>query len=401
MLEETVRLNTLRLRNHPSLVMWGAGNESPNPFGLAIDMMGRLSIELDGSRAFHRGEPWGGSIHNYNCYWGRQHLDHNLGMTTDFFGEFGLACMPMYESVQRYLPDDEKGLWPPSPDGSFAYHTPIFNTRDDVSRLTQYAQYFVSEDCSMEEFTVGSQLSQATGVRHPLELARTRWPQCAGALYYKMNDNFPAASWACADWYGAPKIGHYIFQDAFAPLHACVILSRLNFEGTPVELPVYLLDDANALEGTEWQVVVRAVDSHLQEVKRQGFSGQGSVTAPLRLGEFPLSFEETDSSPLLIVAEVLKDGQVADRTFYWSNYEAVKGCLFSLPQTTLQMSVTGNQVTVTNTGDLPAVAVNVAQPGHLDTFTVSDNYFWLDAGESWTVEVNDTDGLTVGAWNVD
>jgi beta-mannosidase len=38
-LEKTVRVHTKRLRNYPSLVMYGAGNESPNPFGKAIDMM--------------------------------------------------------------------------------------------------------------------------------------------------------------------------------------------------------------------------------------------------------------------------------------------------------------------------------------------------------------------------
>ena len=36
-LEETVRMNTLRLRNHPSLVMWGGGNESSKPSGRAIN----------------------------------------------------------------------------------------------------------------------------------------------------------------------------------------------------------------------------------------------------------------------------------------------------------------------------------------------------------------------------
>lgn len=56
-LQETVERNTKRLRNHPSLIMWGAGNESDKPFGPAIDMMGRLSIELDGTRPFHRGKP--------------------------------------------------------------------------------------------------------------------------------------------------------------------------------------------------------------------------------------------------------------------------------------------------------------------------------------------------------
>ena len=70
-LEETVRHNTIRLRNHPSLVMWGGGNESSEPSGPAIDMMGRYSQELDSTRAFHRGEPWGGSIHSHDVYWGR------------------------------------------------------------------------------------------------------------------------------------------------------------------------------------------------------------------------------------------------------------------------------------------------------------------------------------------
>lgn len=59
LLEETVVRNTLRLRNHPSLVMWGGGNESGDPYGPAIDRMGRASVEMDGTRPFHRGEPWG------------------------------------------------------------------------------------------------------------------------------------------------------------------------------------------------------------------------------------------------------------------------------------------------------------------------------------------------------
>ena len=54
---------------------------------------------------------------------------------------------------------------------------------------------------------------------------------------------------------------------------------------------------------------------------------------------------------------------------------------------------------VTNTGKLPAVGVNVGREGHLDTFTASENYLWLDAGEQRTIRVNTLDGLSVGAWN--
>ena len=42
-------------------------------------MMGRLNIELDGTRDFHRGEPWGGSEHNYDIYW--QGKSYDLAFT--------------------------------------------------------------------------------------------------------------------------------------------------------------------------------------------------------------------------------------------------------------------------------------------------------------------------------
>ncbi len=399
MLEETVRRNTLRIRNHPSLAMYGGGNESSEPFGRAIDMMGRLSIELDDTRVFHRGEPWGGSKHDYGTYWGRQNLDYSLNMTSVFWGEFGMACSPVYESVMRYLPDEEKDRWPPLEGGAFAYHTPIFDTYEDVSRLKQNAYYFVPKDCTLEEYTIGSQLSQVVGIRHTLERSRCRFPHSTGALYYKLTDNYPAASWACIDWYGAPKMGHYFFQDAFAPLQACVIFNSANIVGIPVSLPVYLLDDADALTDSRWQVVVRAFNGELQLIKREEYDGQGEVTSPRKLGEFTLAFEETDTVPLFVVSEVWADGALADRSFYFVNYEPVKGSLFKLPKTSLEFDVQGDSVIIANTGALPAAAVDVSRPGYLDNFTVSDNYFWLDAGETTTVEVSDVGGLVVSAWN--
>ncbi len=399
MLEETVRRNTLRLRNHPSLAMYGGGNESSEPFGPAIDMMGRLSIELDDTRVFHRGEPFGGSTHDYGTYWGRQNLDYSLNMTSVFWGEFGLACSPVYESALRYLPAEEKDVWPPLEGGAFAYHTPIFDTYEDVSRLKQNAGYFVPQDCTFEQFTIGSQLSQVVGIRHTLERARCRWPHSTGALYYKMTDNYPAASWACIDWYGAPKMGHYFFQDAFAPLHAPALFSSTNTVGIPISLPVYLLDDAGALADSSWQVSARAYSGELQLIKREDFAGEGSVTNPHKLGEFTLTFEETNTVPLFVVTEVWRAGELAQRSFYFVNFEPVKGSLFTLPNTRLAFELRGNSVIVRNTGNLPAAAVDVSRPGFLDSFTVSDNYFWLEAGESRTLEVSETEGLVVSAWN--
>jgi beta-mannosidase len=304
----------------------------------------------------------------------------------------------MFESVQRYLPDHEKNTWPAPEKGSFVYHTPVFNRMEDIKRLQQYSGYF-SEGATMKRFIAGSQLAQVIALRHPLERARTRWPDCTGALFYKLNDNFPAASWATADWYGAPKISHYFVMDAFAPLHACVVFSSMRNNGKAVSLPVFLLDDHSQLHKAKWRVNIRAFNGQLRLIKGMTFEGGGHVGTVCKLGEFELSAKETNTAPLLIVAEVIKNGVLCDRTFYYANYEAVKDCMFKLPETTLSLRIDGSHAIITNTGKLPAVGASVLRHGHLDTFTADDNYFGLDAGESKAVRVSDTQGLSAEAWN--
>jgi beta-mannosidase len=399
-MEETVRLNTLRLRNHPSLVMWGAGNETQAPYGPSIDMMGRYAVELDGTRPFHRAEPYGGSEHNYDVWWGQQHIERTLELTADFYGEFGVACLPVLESVRRYLPDAERDAWPPPEGGSFLHHLPLFGKGGDWDRLKTCAGYFTA-GATMERFVVASQLAQVTGVRHVLERARTRWPRCTGALMYKLNDNYPAASWSTVDWYGAPKIGHFFVQNAFAPLHACAILPTFDCAGKALVLPVFLLDDADALRDRAWEVCVRAFDQRLREVGRQTWGGRGPIERGRQVGEFGVSAAQTATHPLLTVVDLRVDGTPAGRTFYWQNFEAVKDCLFTLPRATLRVDVAGGRVTVANTGKLPAVGVEVSRPGHAHGFTVSDNYLWLDPGETRGMAANATEGLAVGAWNAE
>jgi beta-mannosidase len=398
LLESTIREGTLRLRNHPALAIYTGGNESGNPFGKAIDMMGRLNIELDGTRDFHRGEPCGGSEHNYDIYWQGKSYDLAFTMQADFYGEFGIASYPNYESMQRVLPDGEKTLWPPLGDQSFAYHTPIFNTAADLDRQMRMSRIF-TDGKTMERFIVGTQWAQGVAVRHALERARSRWPDCTGALYYKLNDNCPAASWATVDWYGAPKISHYMMQKTFAPLLGVVLFPKGSVHGEAASLPVHLLDDADALKDAAWEVRVRAYDANLKQIKEQRFSGKSSIKQVSQLGEFALTAEQTKTNPLLIVVDVVRNGVLAQRNDYVMNFEAVKDCLFNLPKTKISMQIEGNQVKVTNQGAVPAVGVHVDRKGHLDTFTINQNYFWLEPNETTVCEVGDAEGLSVSGWN--
>ena len=399
-LEETVRCTTLRIRNHPSLVMYGAGNESNQPEGEAIAMMGRHSVELDGTRPFHRAEPWGGSIHNYDVYWGRQPLDAWLSLEAPFIGEFGVASLPSLESTLRFLPEAEHAVWPPRADGALAHHMPVFNKKSGLSIHAQYVGDWVPNN-SLENFILGIQMTQATGMRHVLELNRARWPRSAGICYYKLNDNNPAASWSTVDWYGAPKIAYHVLKQAFAPLHACVLFPRLNVAGEPVDLPVFLLDDAFALHRRDWKVRVRAFGQSLAPLALVEFRGAASPWERVReLGALALNGDQTFNIPLLVVAEVLVGNRVADRTFYWLNYAQIQGCLFNLPSTQLATERNSGSLTVSNEGAVPAVGVHFRTDGLSDRFSCSDSYFWLDAGERRTIAVSHADArVQVQAWN--
>ncbi len=400
-LEETVRHNTIRLRNHPSLVMWGGGNESGEPFGEAIDMMGRASYELDGSRAFHRGEPWGGSIHSYHVFWQYQPLNYNLTLSAPFIGEFGLASLPNYESVERYLPAEELEAWPPASDSGFTHRMPVFNLKAEQAIMAQYVADFVAMD-SLKNFILGMQMAQATGMRHTLELARTRWPQATGICYYKLTDNNPAASWASIDWYGVPKIAYHILRQAYRPLHACLLFNRLSFIGAPVSFPVFLLDDIGAIAGTDWEVRVRAFGGDLTLLKQESYAGSGSGDSVRRLGEFSLDAEQSWNIPLLIVAEVIAEDGQRDRVFYWLNYTSVQGCLFDLPRTQLSLGRDKpGQLRLANTGDKPAAGVHFVYPEGSDEFSCDDSYFWLEPGEERNVLTSHQAGVRAAAWNAD
>jgi len=387
-LEDTIRRATLRTRSFPALVMYGGGNESSEPWGEAINMMGRLAIELDGTRPFHRGEPWGGSTHDYLSYWDDHHVDHHLTAESPFWGEYGFASAPAYESVLRYLPKESQSIFPLRDNPDFVQHTPTFGYLDDMNHIMQSANYFLPKSFRLKEFVTASQLIQALGVRRVIDRSRARNPQCAGVVYYKMNDNSPAVSWSTVDYYGAPKLSHYVIQDSFAPQSACVLFERTNYWGIRASWPVYLLDDTDSLPDSGWTVEVKAYDGELHPIAGQSFSAREGRAASSLLGRFTLTREQTETAPLLVVCSLRLGEKLVNRCFYFCNFEAERGCIFRLPRASVRMGAEeSGRVTLENVGQLPAVGATLTVPGRDYLAGFSDNFLWLEPGEKAEISV--------------
>lgn len=392
-MEETIRLATLRVRSYPALVMYGGGNESSEPFGEAIDMMGRLSIELDGTRPFHRSEPWGGSLHDYLSYWEDNHVDHHLIAEAPFWGEYGFASAPSYETLLRYMPSESRKIFPLSENPDFLQHTPTFGYLDDANHIMQSANYFLPDGFDWKEFVTASQMIQALGIRRVIDRSRARDPECAGVVYYKMNDNNPAISWSCVDYYGAPKLSHYVIQDSFAPQTACVLFARTNYRGIKAILPIHLLDETGSLPESGWSVTVRAYDGKLTLVKEESFRSREMGS---KLGNFVLSREETDTTPLLVVCSLYLAGELVSRNFYFCNFEQERGCMFRLPRASVVLTVKDSRtLTVTNPGQRPAVGMTLSVPGKAHLASFSDNFLWLEPGEMTVITVDGAEAADV------
>ncbi|MCK9414393.1 MAG: hypothetical protein M0Q53_18980 [Prolixibacteraceae bacterium] len=392
----------LQRRNHPSLAMYSGGNELKIPYGEHIQLMGRLALELDGTRTIHRTDPWGGSVHNYSVYWGNEPYEANLKLKTPFVGEFGFTSPPNIESVLKYLPEHEKTLWPAPDKGSFAFHAPAFNRNAsygrDMSHMTFYAKQMMPLN-TMADFITGTQLAHATGLRIMSEQFRSLWPDRTGICYYKFNEFVPAASYSSVDYYGVPKMVHYFMMDAYEPLHACAIIDTLNCFGKGCSPKIYILDDNNALEKSTWEVRARAFDANLKQIAQKVFKRNKPINKTEYLGNFTLTSQQTQTTPLLIVTEVYKNGDLSDRTFYWMNFLAKPGCLMELPKTNLSLSFEGNVAVIQNTGDVPAVGVHFDCPEISDKFRAEHSYFWLDPKETRRVNVNLNEGIKIKAWN--
>lgn len=399
-MEETVVRNTLRLRNHPSLALWAGGNESSEPQGKMIDMMGRASIELDGTRAFHRGEPCGGSGHNHDSWWLDQHLNNMLNMTTIFWGEFGMPSLPVEENVRRYL-NGEEYTYPVKHGSIFEHHSPKFGTGEEMRRLDREASFFLSPT-TLDRVVLGSQLAQIVGTRRTIERARSMWPKCTGAIYYKLNDVYPGLSWASVDYYGGRKPTHYFVKRSFEPVTSVILFSNTNLTCQKVSLPYYLLDDTLSLRGKTVKLHVSVYQFNLKCVYNDTITIKPTKSVE-RLPDIQLNQTQTYSPLLYFKTDLLdSDGKLIKRNWYIENFDSKKDAIFESPRSLVSVAQTDNKLSITNVSEsVPAIFVKAEVPGEASTLDIDDNYLWIDPGETINLTLNTTSKAFISSWNGD
>ncbi len=399
-LAETAVLNTIRLRNHASLVRWAGGNELSATDEPSIRRMAQIAVELDGTRPFHRTSPYAGSLHSYGTYWEMEEMDSALQLRAPFIGEFGMASAPNYESIAKYIPESELSQnVSRSRKSCFNYHTPRFNeflwpeSYNDMDHLLMRASEFL-EINTLRDFILGTQLAQSVAIRHTLEAQRADSPNAAGVCYYKLTDVYPACSWSTVDYYGVPKISYYVIKNAFEPLHPMLEIKSIN---AVCEYPLFLLDDTLAAKGSSCKIAVKAYDCDLNIIKSEEFAvTPKSEVNPM--GIFRLNDSEKEAVRVISV-RLYREGILAGDALYIQNYKNDLGCLINMPKADISVSAKDGYAVITNNSGVPAVGVFLENLPHDTEFTAEDNFILLEGFETRKIKINIEDGLSIRALN--
>ncbi|WP_339255470.1 sugar-binding domain-containing protein [Paenibacillus sp. FSL R5-0713] len=447
-IDRQTTISVKRLRNHPSLIMWGGGNENGNHGGAdeGLFLVGKRCRGYDPSRPFHRTDPWGGSVHNWNVYHGGESLDEaTLAMPSVFYGEFGIPSQTNVSSCLRYMPEEALASFPPTEDSrGWKAHFHQFGLKD-IIKVMRYAAYGPIRN--WQDYITYSQTAQGDAIRLTADVQRAGTGRDkSGFWYYKFTDCFPGHSWAVIDYYGTAKLSYYRAKQVSRPQNAFITCTKLD-AWQPDEIfraALHVVNDSrNALINAAIQVSM--YDSQLSEVRKWNYpaltvkTGLASCIDQLEV-TLP---EESAIRPFLIVVTLHEsNGDLVSDQWYWFNAqpktpelitferehrhqaneypddeakqafalyaELSDAPLRELPRTALEWSVeTQDQngfIVIRNMGNVPAIRVMIHHFPDEWSCYLDDNDFGLLAGEERRIpfEIGPDvilDGITVSAWN--
>ncbi|MEZ4927282.1 MAG: glycoside hydrolase family 2 protein [Saprospiraceae bacterium] len=390
----------MRLRQHPSIVLWCGNNENNeawNNWGwqmqfneaqreqiwrdyktLFLDLLPIYVDRNSGGVPYWESSPKYGRANPKSLtegdshYWGVWHDEEPFETFNKkvprFMSEYGFQSFPDWKTIESFtLPEDRKLdskvmlLHQKHPRGN--------------ALIAEYMKRDYRTPNKFEDFVYVSQLLQAEGIRTGIEAHRRNKPYCMGTLYWQLNDVWPVASWSSIDYTGRWKALQYYAREAFSPVAALPIVED-------DILKIYGVNDMQSEESYTLRVRGLSFDGKvLSDVSQidtriipdsSRMIWQGTVKSIL-------DRQKPENSVVEIVLTDKNNKAVYTRLFY-----LVVPKKLSLPRTRVKVDVA--QV---NDGYLLSLssnrlAKNVLLSSEADGF-FSDNYFDLLPGETKTV----------------
>lgn len=184
-----------------------------------------------------------GDGHNWDVWHGEAPFTAYQKTYNRFMSEFGFQSFPSMRTVEFFTEPDDRNLF------SRIMELHQKNQAGNMKIFTYLGQHYLFPK-DLSSFIYLSQLLQAEAIKTGVEHWRQNRGRSMGALYWQLNDSWPAPSWSSIDYFGRWKALHYAAKKFYQPV-------LLSVKERDHEVEFYLTNDSiNHVEGTiEWQLV--------------------------------------------------------------------------------------------------------------------------------------------------
>ena len=311
----SLRSQIMRMRGHPSMLVWLNGSDNPPPANVESAYIEVLK-ESDwpnpyiSSASATPTSVTGPSGVKMTGPYDYVPPDYWLIDTNKYGGAFGFntetspgPAVPLQSCLKNFIPSDH--MWPQ--DIYWNYHAGSEGFKD----LTHFngamdAIYGTAKD--LDNYELKSQTMAYEGERAMFEAYSRNKYHTTGIIQWMLNNAWPSTIWHLFDYYLQPAGGYFGTKKACEPLHV-----QYSYEDNSINVVNSLYEKASGLT-----VTVKLYDITLQqrfssEVKADVDADAVSKVLTIPAGSF------NPASPAYFAALELQsgDGKVVSRNFYW------------------------------------------------------------------------------------
>lgn len=250
-----VRDNLLRIAHHPSLGLVCGNNEMESvlyddksigtPLALQdyLEFFERIMPDLSekyapdvfywpsspssGGSGMHIFDDNFGDCHFWKTWHQNAPFEVYRSHYLRFCSEFGYESYPNVKTIEAFCPARERNAFSRTLD----YHQRCKGGNAKI--LACLSEKFRYPE-TLSQLVYASQIIQGEAMKYGVEHFRRNRHRCKGALYWQLNDCWPAVSWSSIDYYGRWKALHYMAKRFFSPvlISACETKKEVEFHVT-------------------------------------------------------------------------------------------------------------------------------------------------------------------------